>query len=83
MDNVEKLYVTKLDNYDFLYEMDGVRAIEFYPTTEEPDDFFKILKGMKNLKYLIADNYCDMPISDGQLKWLEENMPEIKVVTIY
>lgn len=83
MDNIEKLYVTKLDSYDFLYEMDGVRAIEFYPTTEEPDDFFKILKGMKKLKYLIADNYCDMPISDGQLKWLEENMPEIKVVTIY
>ena len=83
MDSVEKLYVTKLDSYDFLYEMDGVRAIEFYPTTEEPDDFFKILKGMKNLKYLIADNYCDMPITDDQLKWLEENMPEIKVVTIY
>lgn len=83
MDNVEKLYVTKLDSYDFLYGMDGVRAIEFYPTTEEPDDFFKILKGMKNLRYLIADNYCDMPISDGQLKWLEENMPEIKVVIIY
>lgn len=83
MDNVEKLYVSKLDNYDFLYGMDGVRAIEFYPTTEEPDDFFKILKGMKNLRYLIADNYCDMPISDGQLKWLEENMPEIKVVIIY
>lgn len=83
MDNVEKLYVTKLDSYDFLYGMDGVRAIEFYPTTEEPDDFFKILKGMKNLRYLIADNYCDMPISDGQLKWLKENMPEIKVVIIY
>ena len=83
MNNVEKLYVTKLDSYDFLYEMDGVRAIEFYPTTEEPDDFFKLLKDMKNLKYLIADNYCDMPISDGQLKWLEENMPEIKVVIIY
>ena len=83
MDNVEKLYVSKLDSYDFLYGMDGVRAIEFYYTTEEPDDFFKILKGMKNLKYLIADNYCDMPISDGQLKWLEENMPEIKVIIIY
>ena len=83
MDSVEKLYVTKLDSYDFLYEMDGVKAIEFYYTTEEPDDFFKILKGMKNLKYLIADNYCDMPITEGQLKWLEENMPEIKVVIIY
>ena len=83
MDNVKKLYVTKLDSYDFLYGMDGVGAIEFYPTTEEPDDFFKILKEMKNLRYLIADNYRDMPISDGQLKWLEENMPEIKVVIIY
>ena len=81
--NVDKLYVSKLDNYDFLYGMDGVQAIEFYPTTEEPDDFFMLLKGMKNLRYLIADNYCDMPISDGQLKWLEENMPEIKVVIIY
>ena len=38
---------------------------------------------MKNLRYLIADNYRDMPISDVQLKWLEENMPEIKVVIIY
>ena len=83
MDGVEKLYVTKLDSYDFLSGMDGVRAIEFYPTTEEPDDFFKLLKGMKSLKYLIADNYCDMPITDGQLKWLEENMPEIKVIIVY
>lgn len=83
MDSVEKLYVTKLDSYDFLYGMDGVRAIEFSWTTEEPDDFFKILKGMKNLRYLIANNYCDMPISDGQIKWLEENMPELEVIYMY
>ncbi len=83
MDSIEKLCLPILDSYDFLSEMDGVRAIQFYWTAEEPDDFFKMIKGMKNLEYLLINNYCDMPVSDGQLKWLEENMPELKVIYMW
>ncbi|MGN0602923.1 MAG: leucine-rich repeat domain-containing protein [Oscillospiraceae bacterium] len=83
MDSIEILCLPMLDSYDFLSEMDGVRAIEFSWTVDEPDDFFKVIKGMKNLEYLLINNYCDMPVSDGQLKWLEENMPELKIIYMW
>lgn len=83
MDSIEMLCLPMLDSYDFLSEMDGVRAIQFYGTVDEPDDFFKVIKGMKNLEYLLINNYCDMPVSDGQLKWLEENMPELKIIYMW
>lgn len=83
MDSIEMLCLPILDSYDFLSEMDGVRAIQFYGTVDESDDFFKVIKGMKNLEYLLINNYCDMPVSDGQLKWLEENMPELKIIYMW
>lgn len=83
MDGIEFLSLPITDDLDFLSEMDGVRAIEFNWTVDEPDDFFKCVKGMKNLQYILVNNYCDMPISDGQLKWLEENLPDVKVVYMW
>ncbi|MGN1101040.1 MAG: hypothetical protein ACI4RG_02545, partial [Huintestinicola sp.] len=83
MDEIEFLSLLKTDNLDFLSEMDGVRAIRFNWTVDEPDDFFKCVKDMKNLQYILANNYCDMSISDGQLKWLEENLPDVKVVYMW
>ncbi|MGN1137206.1 MAG: leucine-rich repeat domain-containing protein [Oscillospiraceae bacterium] len=83
MDSIEMLFLPILDSYDFLSEMDGVRAIQFYGTVDEPDDFFKVIKGMKNLEYFLINNYCDMPVSDGQLKWLEKNMPELKIIYMW
>lgn len=83
MDSIEFLSLPITDDLGFLSEMDGVRVIEFNWTVDEPDDFFKCVKGMENLEYILVNNYCDMPISDGQLKWLEENLPEVKVVIFY
>ncbi|MGN1305157.1 MAG: leucine-rich repeat protein [Oscillospiraceae bacterium] len=80
MDGIEFLSLPITDDLDFLSEMDGVRAIEFNWTVDEPDDFFKCVKGMKNLQYILVNNYCDMPITDAQCLWIKENLPELKVI---
>lgn len=83
MDGIEMLTIYNTDSYDFLAEMDGVRALRLCNAVGKPDDFFKVIKDMKSLEYLLVDNYCDMDITEGQLKWLEENMPDVKVVYMW
>lgn len=80
MDNIEVLHIEdKMESYDFLSEMDGVKAISFIWAEDEPDDFFKILKDMKSLKYFLIYNYENRSVSEAQIKWLKENMPELKI----
>ncbi len=80
MDNIEILHIDdKMESYDFLSEMDGVKAISFLWAEDEPDDFFKILKDMKSLKYFLIYNYDNRSVSEAQIKWLRENMPELKI----
>ncbi len=83
MDNIESLTIIQADSYDFLADMEGVKVIDFGFTANEPDDFFKVIKGMKNLEYLMVDNYCDLSISEGQLEWLKENMPDLDIIYMY
>lgn len=83
MDGIERLTIYNTDSYDFLAEMYGVRALRLVNAADKPDDFFKVIKDMKSLEYLLVDNYCDTDITEGQLKWLEENMPDVKVVYMW
>lgn len=83
LDGIEVLFLPDMDNYDFLSEMDSVQLIKFNQTIDKPDDFFKCLNGMKSLKYLYVDNYCDIMITDGQTEWLRENLPDLKVVYMF
>ncbi|MGN1137212.1 MAG: leucine-rich repeat protein [Oscillospiraceae bacterium] len=80
MDNIEKLYLPVLESYDFLQDMDGVRIIEFENTTSEPDDFFKCVKEMKNLQYILINNYYGMTVTYEQYHWIKENLPEVEVI---
>lgn len=81
MDNIEMLHIDdKMESYGFLSEMDGVKAISFLWAEDESDDFFKILKDMKSLKYFLIYNYDNRSVSEAQIKWLKENMPELKIV---
>lgn len=80
MDEIEFLGLLKTDNLDFLSEMDGVRAIEFENTTAEPDDFFKCVKEMKNLQYILINNYYDMTVTYEQYHWIKENLPDVEVI---
>lgn len=83
MDGIEKLTIESAESYDFLADMNGVRMLRLCGAIERPDDFFKVIKDMKSLEYLLVDNYCDIDITDGQLKWLEENMPQIKILYMF
>lgn len=83
MDGIECLTIEYAESYDFLEDMDGVRMLRLCGAVERPDDFFKVIKDMKSLEYLLVDNYHDIDITDGQLKWLEENMPQIKILYMY
>lgn len=80
MDSIEKLYLPVLESYDFLKDMDGVRIIEFENTTAEPDDFFKCVKEMKNLQYILINNYYEMTVTYEQYHWIKENLPEVEVI---
>lgn len=83
MDGIEKLTIVSAESYDFLADMNGVRMLRLCGAIERSDDFFKVIKDMKSLEYLLVDNYCDFDITAGQLKWLEENMPQIKILYMY
>lgn len=79
MDGIVRLYVSGAENYDFLSGMDGVKILEFCDTLDKPDDFFKVLKEMDSLEFLLV-NCWERSITAEQEQWLKENMPDLTVI---
>ena len=79
MNGIVSLYVSGAENYDFLSGMDGVKILEFRDTLDKPDDFFKALKEMDSLEFLLV-NCWERSITAEQEQWLKENMPDLTVI---
>lgn len=67
------------DDLSFLTSMDNLVVIEFGSTMDKPEDFFKPLYGMKNLRYLLVDCW-EQNITTEQTEHIAEKAPHINVI---
>lgn len=79
LDNLRVLWMSaEADDLDFLTNMDDLMVIYFDDTMDKPDDFFKPLYGMKNLRYLLVSTF-ERSMTDEQEAHIRENAPQINI----